>query len=105
MRILTARNEATYVNFGYDDYASLIKDAKRNIFPNVINLYIGDLSVKQFDMLRSLVYLFHREKKLTFNIYLDTDYGIDYEDIFDDAQLIIIRNSKSIFTKYGKYNH
>lgn len=104
MRILTIGNEVTYVNFGYDDYTSLVKDAKRNIFPNVINLYIGDLSVRQFDMLRSLVYLFHREKRLKLNIYLDTDYGIDYEDIFDNSQLEIIQRSQAIFIKHGKYN-
>lgn len=104
MRMLTVGNEVTYVNFGYDDYASLVKDTKRNIFPNVINLYVGDLTVRQFDMLRSLVYLLHRDKKVKLNIYLDTDYGVDYDDIFDISQLELIRMSTAIFTRYGKYN-
>lgn len=104
MRVITTGNEVTYVNFGYDDYTSLVKDAKRNIYPNVINLYIGELTVRQFDMLRSLVYLLHRDKKVKLNIYLDTSYGIDYEDIFDISQLELIRMSQAIFPKYGKYN-
>ena len=46
MRILTIGNEVTYVNFGYDDYTSLIKDAKRNIIVSKAELYNAKINAK-----------------------------------------------------------
>lgn len=103
MRLSESKSEITYINLGYEDYSSIIRDNRRKDLPSTINLYITDLSDKSISMINHLVSVL-AGRKIDFNIIIDTIYGYDIDDLLDENSKAIINMNDNIHIMYGSIN-
>lgn len=103
MRLSESKNEITYINLGYEDYTSIVRDNRKKALATTINLYITDLSDKSISMINHLVYVLAGTRS-EFNIIIDTAYGYDEYDILDPDTLSIVNMNDNIHILYGSAN-
>lgn len=103
MRLLESKNEITYINLGYEDYSSIIRDNRRKELPGTINLYITDLSDKSVSMINHLVSVLAGNES-NFNIIIDTAYGYNEDDLLDEDTKAIANMNENIHIMYGSIN-
>lgn len=103
MRLSESKSEITYINLGYEDYSSIVRDNRRRLLADTVNLYITDISDKSISMINHLVYVLAGSNS-EFNIIIDTAYGYDEYDILDPETLSVVNMNNNIHILYGSIN-